>query len=73
MASDGLNRLWGPRGIAVARDGRVYVTDTGNKRVVVFSSDGEAFFEFDSAGDAQMDEPVGIAVGHDGNIYIADT
>jgi uncharacterized protein (TIGR03663 family) len=70
---DGLDRFWGPRGIAIAQDGRIYVTDTGNKRVVVFSPDGKALFEFDTSGDAQLDEPVGIAVGPDGNIYIADT
>lgn len=73
LASDGLDRLWGPRGIAVASDGRIYVTDAGNKRVVVFSSVGTALFEFATGGDGQLDEPVGIAVGPEGNIYVADT
>jgi DNA-binding beta-propeller fold protein YncE len=68
-----LDRLWGPRGIAVASDGRIYVTDAGNKRVVVYSSEGTALFEFATGGDGQLDEPVGIAVGPEGNIYVADT
>lgn len=73
LASEGLDRLWGPRGIAISPDGKVYVTDTGNKRVVVFSSDGKALFEFDSSEDARLDEPVGIALGPEGNVYVSDT
>ena len=55
--------------------GRVYVTDTGNKRVVVFDADGNFITEFGSAGlDAgQFDEPVGITVDKNGTVYVVNT
>ena len=53
--------FWGPRGVAVDQAGNVYVTDTGNKRVVVFDSNGTYITEFGSYGmePGQFDEPVG--------------
>ncbi|HUG33299.1 MAG TPA: flippase activity-associated protein Agl23, partial [Anaerolineales bacterium] len=57
--------FWGPRGIAVDSLGRVFVADTGNKRIVVFDEDGNYLTEFGSSGfdPGQFDEPVGVAVG----------
>ena len=67
--------FWGPRAIAFTKDGNLLVTDTGNKRVQVFTPDGEAITQFGGAGvdNGYFDEPVGIAVDTDGNIYVADT
>ncbi len=67
--------LWGPRGIAVDGEGRVFVADTGNKRVVVYDADGNYISQFGGAGmgPGQLDEPVGIAVDRQGNVYVADT
>lgn len=73
--------FYGPRGIAVdahrvgAARGRVFVVDTGNKRVVVFDADGNYLTQFGGAGlgPGQFDEPVGIALDGDGNVYVADT
>ena len=55
----------GPRGsIAVDRQGRVYVADTGNARVQVFNSDGTWNRSFGSlgAGDNQFNCPSGVAI-----------
>jgi uncharacterized protein (TIGR03663 family) len=67
--------LWGPRGIVVDSQGRVFVVDTGNKRIVVYGPDGNYLGQFGSDGVAvgQFSEPVGIAVDASDNIYIADT
>lgn len=67
--------MWGPRGIAIDVNGHVLVTDTGNKRVVVFDKDLNFITQFGSAGfeAGQFDEPVGIAVSPQGWIAVADT
>ena len=67
--------FYGPRGIAVDSQGNVYVADTGNKRIVVFNSDGEFLEQISTGGNlaGQLDEPVGIAVTDEGNVYVADT
>jgi predicted membrane-bound mannosyltransferase/DNA-binding beta-propeller fold protein YncE len=71
----GQSAFYGPRGVIVGPDGRVYVTDTGNKRVQVFEPDGAFAFQWGGGGvlDGYMDEPVGIAMGPDNAVYVADT
>jgi len=67
--------FWGPRGIVVDANGHVLVTDTGNKRVIVFDGDGNYITEFGSTGfdPGQFDEPVGITVAPNGTVYVVDT
>jgi predicted membrane-bound mannosyltransferase/DNA-binding beta-propeller fold protein YncE len=67
--------FWGPRGIAVDSQGRVFVADTGNKRIAVFDEDGNFLTEFGSGGldPGQFDEPVGVAVSEDGTVFVTDT
>jgi DNA-binding beta-propeller fold protein YncE len=67
--------FWGPRAIAVDLEGRVFVTDTGNKRIVVFDRDGNFLTQFGTVGLnlGEFDEPVGLAADTEGRIYVADT
>lgn len=67
--------LWGPRAIALGLDGQVYVADTGNKRVRVYTPEGEWLRDIGSPGSAlgQLDEPVGLAVNPvSGDLYVAE-
>ncbi len=71
----GAGELGEPRGIAVDRQGRLYVADTKNSRIEVFEPDGRFVRQFGSkgAGPGEFNEPCGIAVDADGDIWVADT
>jgi DNA-binding beta-propeller fold protein YncE len=64
-----------PVGVAVDRDGNVYVTDTLNSRVEIFDADGGFISTFGKAGDgpAQFERPKGIAIDGDGHIWVVDS
>jgi len=64
-----------PQGIAIAPDGSIYITDSGNNRIQKFSSDGEFLSQWGSqgSGDGQFVWPYGIAVAPDGSVYVVDT
>lgn len=72
--TDPTDGLWGPRDVEIGPDGNVYVSDTGNKRIRVYSPAGEWIRDIGSAGSSlgQLDEPAGIALGSD-RLYVADT
>ena len=59
----------------MGRDGIVYVVDSGNHRVQVFSRDGEFLRKWGSkgSGDGQLLFPWGVMVDERGNVYITDT
>lgn len=63
----GLNQ---PKGIAVGPDNRLYVADTGNKRVLVLTPDGTIVGEL--RGAEPFIEPFDLAVGPQGQIYVLD-
>jgi sugar lactone lactonase YvrE len=84
-APDKDSRFYGPRGVAIGPDGNVYVTDTGNKRVLIFSPDGAFVRKIDSGMSptrvapgyaftqlGELNEPIGVAVDAQGNVYVAD-
>jgi DNA-binding beta-propeller fold protein YncE len=64
----------GPRGIAVAPSGLIYVVDTGDNMVKVYSPLGDSLNEIGGSGWGQLefDQPYDIAVGAGLNFYVAD-
>jgi sugar lactone lactonase YvrE len=65
----------GPGGIAVGRDGTVYVSLTmGKDRIVAFTPEGKLLRQWGKKGqgDGELDHPTGLAVGPDGSVYVAD-
>jgi streptogramin lyase len=72
--------LAGPKSLAVAPDGDVYVADLGHSRISVFNDQGIYLFSFGTLGPepgkgkpGEFNEPSGVAVGPDGTVYVADT
>jgi DNA-binding beta-propeller fold protein YncE len=63
-----------PQGVAVDKDGNVFVTDTMNNRVEIFDADGNFISLFGKHGDGPgyLARPKGIAVDGDGHIWVAD-
>ncbi|HSL17671.1 MAG TPA: flippase activity-associated protein Agl23 [Methylomirabilota bacterium] len=69
---------YGPRGVAVAPDGTIAVTDTGNKRVVLYEPGAGADFAVRTLGGpgegpGQLSEPVGVAWLGDDRLAVCDT
>lgn len=67
--------FWGPRDIVLDANNNVFVTDTGNKRIRVYTQDGVHLFDIGQggAGDGELNEPSGLAIHPDGRLFIADT
>ncbi|MBC3878363.1 gluconolaconase [Undibacterium sp. FT79W] len=71
-----------PSGIAIDKQGNLYVADTGNHAIRKISSQGlvTTLAGNGQAGDrdgdgtsAQLNAPLAVAVDADGNVYVADT
>ncbi len=73
----GTNQFNRPGGVAFDAAGRVFVADTENHRVVIFTvSTGAWFRDFKGTGSYQLNKPRGIAFdthSTDGGIWVCDT
>ena len=74
-------QLNAPRGLAIAKDGSIFVADSLNHRIQHFSPNGEFINSWGSFADSSIseapggtfNEPWGVAIGPDNSIYITDT
>ncbi|MBE0411958.1 MAG: TIGR03663 family protein [Anaerolineales bacterium] len=71
----------GPRGLAIAPDGSIFIADTANHRIQQINRDGSPIAVWGSfsgsdpgaAPPGTFNEPWGIAIGPDGSVFVADT
>jgi DNA-binding beta-propeller fold protein YncE len=66
--------LFGPRAIAVDGQGRVWLSDTGNGRLLIYDNAGKFIKELGHKGNKELEfnEPFGVAFDAQGNAYVAD-
>jgi DNA-binding beta-propeller fold protein YncE len=74
----GYGQFQEPWGIAVADDGRVYVTDTWNHRIQVFDADGTFLDTWGTYGQTSnaaglLYGPRDIAIDESGRVFVTDT
>jgi RHS repeat-associated protein len=71
-----------PEGIAVGRDGRLFIADSGHNRVRVVSpagvietavGGGQSLADGAAGVRSQLVQPTGVAVAPDGTLYVADS
>jgi DNA-binding beta-propeller fold protein YncE len=73
-AGTGRGQLRVPKGVAVARDGSVWVVDFSNQTMLKYAATGEPLGTWGGPGSARgkFDRPSRIAVGPDGTVYVTD-
>lgn len=71
---DGPSDFFGPRAVAVDPSDRVWVSDTGNHRLLVYGPDGKFLKALGQKGSGNLEfiEPFGMGFDSNGNAYVAD-
>jgi len=73
----GIGHFNNPRDLFVTDDGRLFIADTGNYRIVILGNDlrsAEVLENFETPDGTQtFNQPEGVFVAKGGDIYIADT
>ncbi len=65
----GEEALLSPSDICIADDGLIYIADSGNKRIVVGTAEGQLVR---TVGEGTLKNPRGVFVTRDSSIYVAD-
>jgi DNA-binding beta-propeller fold protein YncE len=73
-AGTGAGQFNAPTGVAVDSSGYVYVSDSGNNRVQVFTGNGTFLAQWGAAGTGpgQFGSPRGVATDAAGNVWVGD-
>jgi len=63
-----------PCGVAIGRNGNIFVSDSANCRIQIFTAQGDFINQFGTSGksNGQLDFPNGITIDKRGNLIIAD-
>lgn len=66
--------LW-PRSVALGDDERLFIADSGNHRIQIFSPEGKSIGCFGKlgSGPGELRNPGGVVLGLQGELYVADT
>lgn len=73
-----IGRFVTPQDLCQADDGRIYIADTGNNRIVVLNREmnkvENIITTFDNNGtDDSFNQPYGVCVSENGQVYVADS
>lgn len=71
--ADDLAHLQAPGYVCFASDGRLWVADTGNDRVIAFSHTPQGVLGTKLLDSAGLEKPVGLAAGKDGRLFVVDS
>ena len=66
---EGRGELMDPTGVSIDTSGMVYVTEYGNDRVSVFTSEGQYVISFGR----ELHDPRGVVVDSSGVVYVCDS
>ena len=74
MDTSGDGELNGPNGLTFDEDDRLFISDSHNHRIQVFTKDGQFISKFGQYGseEGELNLPWGIALDKDHNVYVAD-
>ncbi len=74
IPGDAPGEINGPAGLAFDKNDNLYMVESRNHRVSVFTRDGKYQFGWGGLGDGdgQFNLPWGIEIDHNGDVYVAD-
>ena len=74
LDTSGDGELNGPAGLVFDKDDRLYISDSHNHRVQIFSKDGSFLGKWGSfgSGEGELNLPWGLAFDNEGNVLVAD-